>query len=117
MTASKRKGGRPVHTPTDESRALVKAHMILGTPHERISKILGINRSTLSKYYKDELENGRDQANAEVAASLYNKAIGGDTTAMIFWMKTRARWREVHKDEEETKAQPIQINFHESKKD
>jgi hypothetical protein len=29
-----------------------------------------------------------------VGGALFNKAKGGDTAAMIFWMKTRAGWRE-----------------------
>jgi hypothetical protein len=29
-----------------------------------------------------------------VARSLYAQAIGGNTTAQIFWLKTRAGWRE-----------------------
>ena len=34
------------------------------------------------------------EANATIAGSLFAKAKGGDTPAQIFWLKTRAHWRE-----------------------
>jgi len=33
-------------------------------------------------------------ANATIGGALFNKAKGGDTASMTFWLKTRARWRE-----------------------
>jgi DNA transposition AAA+ family ATPase len=55
---------------------------------------MGINNNTLTKYYSDELEKGRIEANAAVAGTLYEKAKQGDTSSMIFWLKTRAQWSE-----------------------
>ncbi len=40
------------------------------------------------------MKQARDKANATIGGALFNKAKAGDTTAMIFWLKTRARWRE-----------------------
>jgi len=34
------------------------------------------------------------QTNAQVAGFLFNSARSGNVTAQIFWLKTRARWRE-----------------------
>ena len=34
------------------------------------------------------------EANSQVAQTLFKKAIAGDTTAAIFWLKCRAGWRE-----------------------
>jgi hypothetical protein len=34
------------------------------------------------------------EANAMVSGSLFAAAKGGNVTAQIFWLKTRARWRE-----------------------
>lgn len=82
------------HTPTDETRQLVKFAAAVGTRYEVIARQLGICDDTLKKYYRDELDLGRDQANQAIASSLYQKALDGDTTAMIFWLKTRARWRD-----------------------
>ncbi|MCF6121051.1 hypothetical protein L2449_29975 [Mesorhizobium muleiense] len=44
-----------------------------------------------------ELESGAIKANARVAETLYPKATGEGreaVTAAIFWLKTRARWKE-----------------------
>ena len=59
-----------------------------------IADSLGIDGKTLTKYYREELDQALAQANASVGGALFNKATKGDTTAMIFWMKTRAGWRE-----------------------
>ncbi len=37
---------------------------------------------------------GETKANAQVAGFLFNAAKNGNVTAQIFWLKTRARWRE-----------------------
>ena len=45
----------------------------------------------------------------KVAQSLFEKCESGDTTAMIFFLKTQAGWRETR--DEEGRVQPIQINL------
>ena len=37
---------------------------------------------------------GQTKANAQVAGFLFNSARNGNVTAQIFWLKTRARWKE-----------------------
>jgi hypothetical protein len=93
-TASKNPRGHPPHKPTDAMRKLVRDHAIVGTPQENICAILGISLPTLHKHYRHELDTSRDTANAAIGGALYTKAMSGDTASMIFWLKTRARWRE-----------------------
>jgi hypothetical protein len=85
---------RNPHEPSKESRQLVQLHATIGTPQAVIADILGIDGKTLTKYYREELDQALARANASVGGALFNKATKGDTTAMIFWMKTRAGWRE-----------------------
>lgn len=85
---------RRPHEPTRESRQLVQLHATVGTQHDQIAKILRIDAKTLRKHYREELDNAMSQANATIGGALFNKAKAGDTAAMIFWMKTRAGWRE-----------------------
>lgn len=82
------------HKPTPEQRQLVQLHATIGTTHEVIADIIGIDAKTLRKHYRIELDLASAKANAAIGGALFNKAKGGDTTAMIFWMKTRAGWRE-----------------------
>ena len=65
-----------------------------GIPADDISRVVGIDPKTLRKHYRDELDLGETKANAQVAGFLFNSAKNGNVTAQIFWLKTRARWRE-----------------------
>ena len=93
-STAKSPGGRPPHEPTKATRDTVRLHAIVGTRHEMIAQVLQVDVKTLYKYYRRELDTARDLANAQVGGALFNKALAGDTTAQIFWMKTRARWKE-----------------------
>lgn len=53
-----------------------------------------ITVKTLRKHFKAELETGELKANTKVAQCLYKQATEGNVTAQIFWLKTRARWKE-----------------------
>jgi hypothetical protein len=68
----------------------------VGVPQEGIAAKLGISVDTLTYYYRAELDAGAREANAAVAGALYKAATGGNITAQIFWLKTRAGWRETY---------------------
>jgi hypothetical protein len=91
--------GRPPHKPTKDSQEQVKRLSALGCPHEDIATRLKISADTLVKYYKDELDEGRIDANAAIAGTLFSQAKKGNTAAAIFWLKTRARWKETQVNE------------------
>ncbi len=58
---------------------------------------LGVDPKTLRKHYRDEFDTGHVKANSRIAESLYRKAMGDgpqSVTACIFWLKTRAQWKE-----------------------
>jgi hypothetical protein len=82
------------HVPTDALRQTVQLHTTVGTDQPTIARVIGIDPKTLRKHYRDELDISKAKANATVGGALFNKAKGGDTSAMIFWMKTQAGWRE-----------------------
>ena len=86
--------GRPPHLPSADTRNKVYTLSTVGTRHEDIASVLNISHDTLVKYYKEELDKGRIEANASVAETLFKQAKEGNTTAMIFWLKSRAKWKE-----------------------
>jgi hypothetical protein len=90
--------GRPPHKPTSVSRAQVLELGGMGWTNEQIANHLKINRDTLAKYYREELDTALEKTNLRVKQNLYNIAIDPthkqSVTAAIFWLKTRARWRE-----------------------
>ena len=73
-----------------------------GLTMEQIASVIGIGERTL--YEKQEenpqlaqaIKRGRHKGVATIANALFNKAKGGDNTAMIFYLKNRApgEWRD-----------------------
>jgi hypothetical protein len=91
--------GRSAHVPDEADRRQVEALAGYGVPEPAISAMLGIDPKTLRKYYRFELDHGHTKANAKVAENLYRKATGDgreSVTAAIFWLKTRAGWKETN---------------------
>lgn len=90
----KKPRGRPCFEPTDEQRAYVASMVGCGIQQDKISQIIGCAPKTLRKHFQHELETGETIANAEVARSLFDQAIGGNVTAAIWWTKSRMGWTE-----------------------
>jgi inorganic triphosphatase YgiF len=92
--------GAPAHVPTEKTRASVSALKSFGVTHDQIAAYINISHDTLEVHYRQELDTAQTKANAMVAGKLFKKATEQeDLTAMIFWLKTRARWREKDPDE------------------
>jgi hypothetical protein len=87
---------RPPLAPTDEDRKNVEALSGYGLRFSEIAALTcgGIDENTLNKYFKQELIQGKAKANGRVGQTLFQKATGGDTSAMIWWSKTQMGWKE-----------------------
>ena len=59
-----------------------------------IAQLVEISVDTLAKYYRKELDTGLAESVALMERSLYRRALQGDTTAAIFWLKARAKYRD-----------------------
>ena len=89
--------GRRAHRPDPAQRRQVEAMAAYGVPEVDVARVLAIDPKTLRKHYREELDTGHVKANSRVAESLYRKALGDGSqsvTAAIFWLKTRAGWKE-----------------------
>jgi hypothetical protein len=83
------------HEATAKSRREVQTLAGLGIQQSAIASLINCDEKTLRKYYRRELDVGVTEANARVAASLYNLAVKeGNVTACIWWTKCRMGWRE-----------------------
>ena len=81
-----------------------------GLADREIARVLGVSEPELKANHATAIESGRIKANARVAESLYRKATGEGreaVTAAIFWLKTRARWKETSVHELAGSGEPI----------
>ena len=100
---------KPLHQPTEKTRAEIIALRSYGVPIKEVAAYIGIDDKTLYKYYREELENSATKANANVGKFLYQAASGqslkdGATysdcvRAAMFWAKTRMGWKETNVQE------------------
>lgn len=73
-----------------------------GLTREEIAERLGVNKATLHRYMndhgelRDSLKRGDGEIVANVEATLAKKALAGDVTAIIFFLKNKApqKWRD-----------------------
>lgn len=90
------------HRPTEATRTYVKERSRSGIDQESIAVAVGITAKILRKHYREELDKATEDATVEVANNLLAIASGHNSdatirdqlTAAIFWLKTRAGWRE-----------------------
>jgi len=73
----------------------------LGLTDDEIGLVIGVSTVTINAWKKrtdflNALKAGKVKADQKVSLSLYRKALTGDTTACIFWLKNRQRdrWRD-----------------------
>lgn len=99
------------YTAKPEDRKTVEALAAFGIPSDKIAGILGISQPTLRKYFRTELDLGLEKANIAVAKTLFQMATSGEQpAATFFWLKTRAKWREVHTIEHTGELKPPVFN-------
>ena len=80
-----------------EHARIVQSLAQYGIPHTQIAAHIGVSKNTLLALYSKEIEEGAVTTNNKIAKRLFEKAMDGDTTALIFWCKTRMGWRETQK--------------------
>ena len=93
--------GRPRFVPTNDERKQVEALSGYGLPQDQIAILIrgGIALETLREYFATELISGKAKANGQIGKTLFQKAMSGDTAAMIWWSKAQMRWAETQKHE------------------
>lgn len=90
----KRAAHRPAYVPTDADRGRVEAMAGFGIDHASIADLLGMRAQSLRRHFRRELDLGAVKANTLVAQKLFEKCKAGELNAVIFWLRTRAGWKE-----------------------
>jgi predicted transcriptional regulator len=108
--------GRPQWIPTDTVCQEAREMASNGLTVAQIADCLGISESTLYskqneyKEFMDAIKKGRAEGLNKVSNALFEKAIDGNVTAMIYFLKVRDRenWGE-NQSEPLREIPPIQI--------
>lgn len=85
---------RPPYKPSPEERAKVRMMALNGVNQDDIAATIGIARKTLAKAFAAELTQSTHELNAKVAGKLYQLCMEGEISAIIFWLKCKARWNQ-----------------------
>lgn len=82
--------------PSDDEIEKIKLYAGLGSTQKQIAAMIGKSEDTLVRQplAKDAFEEGKANTIARVAGSLVKKAMAGDTTSAIFYLKTQGGWKE-----------------------
>jgi transposase len=86
----------------NEKLEVIKGWARDGLVNEQIASNIGISTGTLYEYKKrypkfnEALKKGKEVIDYEVENALLKKALSGDVTAQIFWLKNRRpnQWRD-----------------------
>lgn len=107
---------RPQKTLDDKQVAQVEALASVLTMGQ-IADYFGISRPTFDAICERQPEvslhykKGKTKAIANVAQNLIKQAQDGNTTAIIFFLKTQAGWRETNQSSDTTNPQPITVTI------
>jgi transposase len=91
---------RPKKDITPEVIKKAESLSAQGLTMSQIANVLGIGESTLyekqAKYpeFSEAIKRGRDKGVETITNALFQKAKDGDNTAMIFYLKNRAGWKD-----------------------
>lgn len=94
-------GGRPsMYNPSMNDQVIKLCR--LGATDKEIADFFNTTETTINNWklkepeFLESLKEGKIQSDLKVASSLYGKAINGDVTAIIYWLKNRRSkdWRD-----------------------
>lgn len=88
--------GAKGYTFTDIERAQVEKMAGLGVPLHQIGSLIreGIDKDTVIKHFRKELDNGKAKINSKIGLTLYQQAMAGNVAAAIWWTKSQMGWRD-----------------------
>lgn len=102
---------------SEEGIAKVREYGNAGLSIVQMCENMGITPRTLYKWadknpeFKEALKDSRETADANVENALYNSALSGNVTAMIFWLKCRKKGEWTEKGQESNENVNIEIKL------
>tara|TARA_R110002020_G_scaffold144145_2_gene317050 strand:+ start:13490 stop:13852 length:363 start_codon:yes stop_codon:yes gene_type:complete len=110
------KPGQPTLYKEEYNEQVVKL-CLLGSTDKDLADFFNVAESTINNWkishpeFLESIKEGKQKADCDVAQSLYNKAINGDTVAALFWLKNRKpdKWRDKQEIKQEVDLRTITI--------
>ncbi len=96
--APAKRGPKP-WVPTPDERRMVEHYVSIGMTQEQVALVMQRSVDSLDRHCRHELDAGALKVNAKIGAKLFDKAMKGDTSALIFWAKTRMGFSEKQQHE------------------
>ena len=92
-----------------DARQMILGALRSGADMRMAARAVGVTRQAIGKLmrrspaFKEEVDEARSFADERIVKTLYDIAMSGNVTAMIFWLKNRKRheWRDRHEIEHE----------------
>ncbi|MDR1921112.1 MAG: hypothetical protein LBS31_05125 [Candidatus Adiutrix sp.] len=95
--------GPPAENPParrdEELAAEAEAMSRFGVAAELIAARARLTLPELRRLYQADLDRGQAEAALAIGQALFEKAVGGDLAALVFWAKTRLGWKESQRTE------------------
>ena len=94
-------GGQPTSYQSEYNEQARKL-CLLGYTDKQLADFFGVCEATINNWklahpqFLESIKAGKETADCNVVQSLYHKALDGDTTAALFWLKNRQpkHWRD-----------------------
>lgn len=108
--AIERKKPRKKAVFTEEQRKQAQRMAAVGVTAETIARYFDCDIEALYREAGEAMKRGRAETEAAIAGTLVRDALAGNTTAQLFWLKTKGGWRETTHLEIDTKNNVINFN-------
>lgn len=101
----KRKRGRPpgaknkVHNRDKAVKEAIQVMTAAGVKKNIIARLLRMSPTRLSQKFSDEMEYGSEILTTRMVNALIQKGLDGNVSAIIFYLKSKAGWREIDRND------------------
>ncbi len=80
--------------PTDDQRKTITYLAIAGITQDEMAGCIGIDKKTLARHFRSELDTGKNQVTGRAIGKLVGLIDEGNLGAICFYLKTKCGWKE-----------------------
>ena len=103
--------GRPAKTLSDKDKKLAGYMYLNGRTREQIAEYFDVSVPTVRKLIGKDLDEVKNELDAEVAGYLFSAIKKGCITSTIFYLKCKAQWKDKQPELDQKAPPTININL------